>query len=408
MVQIGGSVGWRTEARVRVLLVYDSRMAQYRFAPPHPFLPERFTLAVELMRDWDLLGEGDARAGVLAPEPATEEDLLLVHTADYIATVKEEHAATLTDEAHGLGYGDTPRFPNMHEAAALTAGGTVQALELVVRGECLRAFNPAGGLHHAHADRAAGFCVYNDCAVAIARATAKHSGLRVAYVDIDAHHGDGVEEAFRERADVLTISLHESGRYLYPGTGSSRDVGAGPGLGFAINVPMPPGAGPTEYLLAFDRVVEPALRAFGPSVMFMQLGADSHRTDPLTHLGMTVAGHVELVVRLVRLADELCDGRLAATGGGGYEAFSATPRMWACDMAVLLGVEPPLKVPAEWLELSVQAAEQHGIQPIALAGTFDEAPVSEPSLSPDEILRLAEHAIEETLANSPLLAGRPR
>ncbi len=264
----------------------------------------------------------------------------------------------------------------MHAVSALIAGGTIRALDGVLGGEFRRAFNPAGGLHHAHRDRAAGFCVYNDCAIAIARATARQPGLRVAYVDIDAHHGDGVQEAFYARDDVLTISLHESGRYLYPGTGASGDIGEGIGRGYAVNVPLPPYAGSAEYQLAFDRVVEPALRAFGPDAIVAQLGADSYRADPLTHLDMTVAGHAGLVTRLAAISDELCEGRLVATGGGGYEAFSATPRMWACAMAVLLGVEPPAELPAEWLALSAQSAELHGVSPVAARGTFDEVEAS--------------------------------
>ncbi len=200
----------------------------------------------------------------------------------------------------------------------------------MVAGVSLRAFNLAGGLHHAHRDRAAGFCVYNDLAVAIASVTAEHPGLRVAYVDLDAHHGDGVQEAFYERADVLTVSVHESGAYLYPGTGRAVETGSGPGLGFAVNVPLPPDAGDACYALALTGVVAPALRAFSPDVIVAQLGADSHRDDPLTHLDTTVAGQYSNTLAVVALADELCAGRIVATGGGGYDTFSAVPRAWAC------------------------------------------------------------------------------
>ena len=180
----------------------------------------------------------------------------------------------------GINTGDTPAFPAMHEAAALAAGATTRALSDVVSGACVRAFSPAGGLHHAHRDRAAGFCVYNDLVVAIEVATRAHPGLRVAYVDLDAHHGDGVQEAFDERDDVLTLSVHESGQYLYPGTGSVLDKGHGRGVGFTLNVPLPPDAGDECYQQVLERVVTPAVRAFGPDVIVAQLGADTHRRRP--------------------------------------------------------------------------------------------------------------------------------
>ncbi len=390
----------------RVALVYDPRMAGYRFGRDHPMVPERYTLAVSLMRAWGLLG-AEARDGVaveIAPAPATEADLLRVHSRAFVDAVKR--ASLPADEPRfGIGPGDTPAFSRMHEISALIAGGTIRALDAVLEGELSRAFSPAGGLHHAHRDRAAGFCVYNDCAVAISRVTARRPGMRVAYVDIDAHHGDGVEECFRERDDVLTISLHESGRYLYPGTGASRDIGGGAGVGFAVNVPLPPHAGRTEYELAFDRVVEPALTAFGPDVVVAQLGADAHRSDPLTHLGMTVAGHARLVARLVDIAEELCAGRLVATGGGGYEAFSATPRMWACAMAVLRGMEAPASVPPAWLDESAAAARRLGRTAPRMTETYGEVQAEEPVLSAEETHRLAAHAIAQTVANSPLLGG---
>ena len=388
---------------VATALIYSPVMAEYRFASPHPMRPERFTLAVDLMRAWDLLGEGQGRARVIVPSLASDADLLLVHSPEYVAAVKDGEPSATSDSAHGIGRGDTPRFADMHAVSALVAGGTVRALEGVIAGEFVRAFNPAGGLHHAHADRAAGFCVYNDCAVAMARVLAADPELRIAYVDIDAHHGDGVEEVFRARSEVLTVSIHESGRYLYPGTGASGDIGEGAGLGFAVNVPMPPHSGPVEYELAFERVVEPVLHAFAPDLIVAQLGADTYLGDPLTHLALTVRTHTALVSRLVRVADQLCAGRLVATGGGGYEAFSATPRMWACAMAALMGVHPPEELPASWLALSAQAARDHGAGPHVASRTFDEPTGTAPDVPAEETLRLARFAIERTRRSSPLL-----
>jgi acetoin utilization protein AcuC len=386
-----------------VSLVFDPRMAEYRFRAGHPMLPERVSLSVDLMDAWGLLGGGEGQARVVAPDPASDEDLLRVHSDIYVAIVGKEHAPGLADEFHGLGEGDTPRFPHMHEVSKLIAGGTCRALEGVIGGEWRRAFAPAGGLHHAHRDRAAGFCIYNDCAVAIARAAAHHDGLRVAYVDIDAHHGNGVEEAFAENPDVLTLSVHESGRYLYPGTGAARDIGTGPGAGASINVPLPPYSGPDEYRLVLDRVVEPALEAYRPDVILAQLGADSHRDDPLTHLLQTVEGYAETVARLVSCADEVCGGRIAATGGGGYDAFSATPRMWACAMAVLLGERIPDELPASWLERAAAAASDAGFAAPVARRTFDEGPEGQRAVDAAETHRLAERAVDEVCAASPLL-----
>ena len=389
-----------------VALVYDDRMAQYRFGRAHPMVPERFTLAVDLMDKWGLLVcAGDGGADVLHPEPCTKDDLLRFHSEQYVSVVQDANSPVHTDEWFGLGEGDTPRFPRMHEVASLAVGGTIRALRAVVDGEYLRAFAPAGGLHHAHCDRAAGFCIYNDCAVAIAKTTAEHEGLRVAYVDIDAHHGDGVQEAFFNRDDVLTISVHESGRYLYPGTGAARDIGEGDGRGFAVNVPLPPHAAPADWERVFEFVVEPALETFSPDLIVAQLGADAHRADPLTHLRLTVAGHAELVRRLVAASDTLCGGRLAATGGGGYDAYCAAPRAWASAMAVLLGVDVPTELPTAWVELAAAAAHSAGASEACVSRTFDELPSPDPVVPTAETSRLVDLVIDEVRGCSPLLGA---
>jgi acetoin utilization protein AcuC len=329
-----------------VALVWDDRLATYRFPTPHPMQPERFVLAVETMRSWGLLAEatetsqldtGGEQAIVLVPRSASDEELLLAHDAQYVAHVR---AASVDPAAasgvYGLGAGDTPAFAGMHEAAALAVGASVTALDAVTAGRVTRAFSPAGGLHHAKRASAAGFCIFNDCVVAIERATRRHPGLRVAYIDIDAHHGDGVEAAFYGRADVFTASIHESGQFVFPGTGAARDTGEGAGRGSAMNVPLLPHAGDDEFLEALASQVVPALRRFGPDVIVAQLGADTHHGDPLTHLDMTTAGFLAAVASIRDLADEICAGRLVAVGGGGYQPLTVVPRMWAGAMAVLL------------------------------------------------------------------------
>lgn len=348
---------------MRVDLLFAPQLATYRFPSGHPMRPERFTLTVDLARQWDLIArdtehtDGLNRARVVGPPAATDEDLMLVHSAEYVRHVKAaSEDPSLADLSYGLGPGDTPAFPGVHRAAALAVGATVRAVESVLLGDTDRAFSPAGGMHHAHRDRASGFCVYNDPAVAIARALSRGLAKRIAYVDIDAHHGDGVEEAFFDRGDVLTVSVHESGRFLFPGTGTREREGRGEGEGLAINVPLLPDSGDAEYLAALDDVVAPAVREFAPDIIVAQLGADAHTTDPLTHLRLSVPGYVESVRRVVALADEVCHGRLAATGGGGYQPYSAVPVMWASALAVLLDREVPQEPPASWLRIAEEAA----------------------------------------------------
>ncbi|TLM91468.1 MAG: acetoin utilization protein AcuC, partial [Actinobacteria bacterium] len=386
-----------------VAVCYAPELAAYRFGGGHPMRPERYALAIDLARAWGLLeGSGTRGAAVWAPEPASDDDLALFHSRDLIAAVKEAGSNPLAADArYGIGEGDTPAFLGMHEVSARIVGATCAAVDGVAGGRVGRTFSPAGGLHHAHACACAGFCVYNDCAVAIARLTREHPGTRVAYVDVDAHHGDGVQEAFYERADVLTLSVHESGRYLYPGTGGARDVGEGPGRGYALNVPLPPYSGPEQYVAVFDEVMAPAVRAFRPDIIIAQLGGDSHHADPLTHLCQTVGGHVTLTRSIAALADEVCSGRLAACGGGGYEPFSVVPRMWAAAIAVLLGEAVPDELPQAWLERSNAAAG------------WDRAPATRTLEDEDprdaEQLELARRgtrvAIEAARAASPLLAG---
>lgn len=383
-------------------LSYSPACATYDFGPGHPMKPARFTLAVELAKAWGLIGSSEHQARLRPPAPASGETLGLFHTRDYLSAVAEADAAPwAADPLFGLGDTDTPAFSGMHAAAAAVTGSTDAAVVAVLSGEARNAFAPAGGMHHAHAGRAAGFCIYNDCAVAIAAATLRHPGLRVAYVDIDAHHGDGVQEAFYTRSDVLTLSVHESGRYLYPGTGAGRDVGEGAGWGYSVNVALPPFAGDAEYGFVTRDVIAPALRAFAPDLIVAQLGGDAHHADPLTHLGLTVAGHVDLTRALVSLADELCDGRLVATGGGGYEPYSVVPRMWASALAVLLGREIPEALPDSWRErVRAESGDRVEAPQRTLA---DEFVLDREAL--DRASQLSVAAVEQTRAASPLLGG---
>ncbi len=329
------------------VLVYTPALAAYDLGPQHPLRPERFSLAVDLLGDYGVLGSG---VTVVAPEPATREQLELVHTPEYLDLVREASG----DPEHwvvpqaGLGTGDDPVFAGMYEASALVAGATLMALEGVLDGRWQRAMSIAGGLHHAHADHASGFCVFNDPAVAIAAAIQRDPSLRVAYVDIDAHHGDGVEHIFESEPRVLTVSVHEAGTFLFPGTGFPDEIGSGPGKGSAVNLPLPPWATDECYRVAMTDLVAPVLRAWRPDVIVAQLGADAHHDDPLTSLGLTLPGHAGLVDAIVGLAQDLTGGRLAATGGGGYGAYSVVPRAWASATARIAEVELPEPLPQAW------------------------------------------------------------
>jgi acetoin utilization protein AcuC len=289
------------------------------------------------------------------PGPYPEEALLRLHREDFVDTVRrlsQDNTATAS-ERYGLGMGDTPAFQGMHPASLLVCGASREAARQVWEGEADHAFNPAGGLHHAMPDRAAGFCIYNDPAVAIDWLL-ENGAERVCYVDVDVHHGDGVEVMFADDPRVLTISLHESGRFLFPGTGRSADIGGPGALGSAANLPLAPGTIGSLWLEAFDHAVDPLIRAFDPDILVTQLGCDSHVTDPLAHLSLTVDDMAAVYRRLHRLAHEVCDGRWVATGGGGYQLVQVVPRAWTLAFAEMTGRSLPIDTPMGWQELVVE------------------------------------------------------
>lgn len=364
---------------MNVAFAFSPRMAEYDLGPEHPLRPERFTRAVSLMEAYGLIGNG-GQLQRIEPAPATRDDLLRVHGEGYVGDVM---ILSLEDEPwaprYGIGPGDTPGFRGMHDASALVAGATIAAVEAVTSGEYTRAFSPAGGLHHAHRNRAAGFCIYNDPAVAIARAIARDTALKVLYLDVDAHHGDGVQEAFYDDSRVLTLSIHEDGRYLFPGTGSWKDRGAGAGAGYCVNVPLPPYATPACYALAFDEVVVPVARWFSPDLIVSQCGADAHWSDPLTSLGMTLDGFDTLYRRITRLSEDVCGGRLVACGGGGYAWQNVVPRAWTLLAAALAGVRLDDALPEGWTS-SLLAEEV----PISLR---HDSPPDVPAVVAEELLR---------------------
>jgi len=315
------------------VLIYTDDFLHYDWSPQHPLRPERLRRTVDCLRAYDLVSDANLRA----PQPATDEDLRLCHSDEYIAVVKALGGGQPVPGMERFGFtpagvvGDNPVFPRMYEAMALIAGGSLLAADLALADPCCIPFNIGGGLHHAHRDRASGFCVFDDPALAIAHIRRRHPDWRIAYIDIDAHHGDGVQEMFYDSAQVLTVSLHQSGRTLYPGTGEVRDCGEGAGVGYAVNVPLWPGTDDETYHFAFDAVVPPILGAFRPDLVVAQLGCDTHFDDPLTMLHLTVQGYAAAVARIVALAP-----RLVALGGGGYAA-TTVPRAWTLAFAALAG-----------------------------------------------------------------------
>lgn len=326
--------------------VWDDDLRTYNFGPGHPLAPVRVQLAYRLCRDTGLLADPDLT--VLSPiRPLPDGVLEAVHTAEYIAAVRDER-----DGVFGLGTPDVPIFAGMHEASSLVCGATLEAARAVHSGEVLHAVNLAGGLHHAMPDRASGFCVYNDIAVAI-QWMLDEGVERIAYVDVDVHHGDGVQAAFFDDPRVLTISLHETPRTLFPGTGYPTEIGGPSAQGSAVNVALPPGTADNAWLRAFDAVVPPALRAFRPQILVSQHGCDSHFDDPLAHLALSVEGQRLSYQALHRLAHAHCQGRWIATGGGGYEWVDVVPLAWTHLLAEALHrpIDPRSQTPEAFREL---------------------------------------------------------
>jgi acetoin utilization protein AcuC len=366
------------------LIVWDDALLGYDLGD-HPLDPVRVRLTMALARELGLLD----RPGVTvrAPEPADEAALTRVHDPAYLAAVK-----AAPDDPFFTGFGlntpDNPVFDRMHEASALVAGATLAAAEAVWTGRARRAVNVAGGLHHAMRSRASGFCVYNDPAVAIALLL-ELGAERVAYVDVDVHHGDGVQAAFYTDPRVLTVSLHETPLTLFPGTGFAEETGGAGAEGTAVNVALPPGTSDLGWLRAFHAVVPSLLRAYRPQILVTQCGADSHRLDPLADLRLSVDGQRASYLALRGLADELCGGRWVATGGGGYALVEVVPRAWTHLLAIATGqpVDPATPTPAAWRKLAKQLRPERDV-PLRLT---DEADVSyqpwQPTGEPDPVDR---------------------
>ncbi|MHA7240142.1 acetoin utilization protein AcuC [Arthrobacter sp. TMS1-12-1] len=354
-----------SRSAVPLQVVWDESMLAYNFGGQHPMNPERLHLTARLARDCGLLDLDGVT--VAAPSVASDDELATVHSPDYIRAVRQVSSNPDTsDAARGLGTEDTPAFAGMHEASARLAGGSLDAADAIVRGSAVRAVNFGGGMHHAARSRASGFCIYNDAAASIQRLLDR-GAQRVLYIDVDAHHGDGTQSIFWDDPRVMTISLHETGMSLFPGTGFASEIGGPAAEGYAVNVALPTVAGDAAVLRAFHAVVPQLAGAFAPEVIVSQHGCDSHREDPLTNLRVSVDAQHALMVGVRELADRLCEGRWIATGGGGYALASVVPRSWSLLVAVAADAPmgPTTPVPDAWRQY---VRERHGVEAPRLMG----------------------------------------
>ncbi|WML40865.1 acetoin utilization protein AcuC [Neobacillus sp. OS1-2] len=311
----------------RCSFIFSEELLNYKFSSHHPFNQFRLKLTVDLLNKLNALDPEQ----VIPPKMASEEELSLIHDSSYIEAVKKAGHGQLPKEIaenYGLGTEDTPIFPNMHEASSLLVGGTLTAVDQVMTGKSLHALHLGGGLHHGFRGKASGFCIYNDSSVAIKYLQEKYHA-RVLYVDTDAHHGDGVQWSFYDDPTVCTLSIHETGRYLFPGTGNLNERGQGKGYGYSFNIPVDAFTEDESWLHAYTQSIKDVAAFFKPDVILTQNGADSHYYDPLTHLSATMNIYREIPKVAHEIAHQYCNGKWIAVGGGGYDIWRVVPRAWA-------------------------------------------------------------------------------
>ncbi|MBU7047475.1 MAG: acetoin utilization protein AcuC [Theionarchaea archaeon] len=321
---------------------YTNEFLTYDFSGMHPLKPIRLKLTYDTMKVKSILSGFD----VAEPRKATFDDLLQVHTQDYISAVQKAEKG-IPDFRYGLGTSDNPLFPEMYESSLIYTGASISAAEHLFERDM--SVNISGGLHHAHPDQAAGFCIFNDVAVAIKTLLKKFG--RIAYIDIDAHHGDGVQEVFYRSNKVLTISLHESGQFLFPGTGFPDEIGEDEGRGYSVNVPLYPFTADDVYIESFQEVVPPLIEAFAPDMIVAQIGADTNTDDPLSDLRLSIRGYLT-VIEIIRGLHR----KHLILGGGGYN-LEVVPKAWSMAMAVLLGKE--IDIPFEQSYTTSQAGRDY-------------------------------------------------
>ena len=327
----------------KTAFLYSQLLSQHVLSDTHPMRPIRLQHTYDLLNSYDVFNESSVR--LVHPRNASPEELSLIHSQDYISAVESLSLETEEFDSDRYGFsarGDNPVYRGMYEAATLSTGSSLIAAELINSRNVDIAFNISGGLHHAMRSSASGFCIFNDPAIAIKYLIGQ--GKRVAYIDVDAHHGDGVQQAFYNNNNVLTISIHESGQYLFPGTGFSNETGSDNADGYSINLPLFPYTTDDIYVWAFEQTVIPIVQAFKPDVIVAQLGIDTYYSDPLTHLNITSSGYEKIVERIIEF-----DVPLLALGGGGYDVL-AVARCWSLAFGKMIGIDLPNKIPTSFSE----------------------------------------------------------
>ncbi|HYI22298.1 MAG TPA: acetoin utilization protein AcuC [Candidatus Limnocylindrales bacterium] len=365
---------------VQPLVVFGDVNLSYDFGPEHPLTPRRFPPSIDLMRT-----AGAER--FVEPRLATDDELARLHTPDYIDTVREFSDDPWRSPANGIGPGDCPPFEGMHEASATIAGGSIDAVDRILAGEAEHAFNPGGGLHHAMAARASGFCIYNDVALGVARA--RDAGHRVLYVDLDVHHGDGTQALFWDDPEVLTFSIHETGMALFPGTGFVEELGGPAALGTKVNVPVQPLTGDGSWIAVVEWALPALAAAFKPTFLVTQHGCDTHVNDPLAHLRLTTRAYRAATTLLDRIAHEHAGGRWLATGGGGYDAYRVVPRSWSLVWLAQAHREPPDQTDEAWRG-----------RWLAESARFDQSPPPDEFLDPPDMVRSEPAELAESNAKT--------
>jgi len=357
------------------LFIYSNELLNYHFHPKHPFNQKRLKVTKDLLEAFQYLSPDQ----IISPRLASDEELGLIHSKTYIEIVKQlsklpslENEESFAD-TYGIGTEDTPHFPQMHEATSLIVGGTLLGAELIMQGETDNVLNMSGGLHHAFQGKAAGFCIYNDCSVAIAYLRKKYD-IKVLYIDTDAHHGDGVQWAFYDDPNVFTYSIHETGRYLFPGTGHITEKGDGAGYGYSLNLPLDAFTQDESWLECFRDGLDEVIEFFQPDFIISQHGCDAHFYDPMTHLAASMNIYIEIPKLIKQAANKYSKGRWLAVGGGGYDIWRVVPRAWSIIWMVMNDI--PIvqqSIPQEW---KVKwASEATKTLPSYLLDEEDEFPV---------------------------------
>lgn len=371
--------------------IYSDNMLAYRFSDEHPFNQQRVKMTLDLLKECNVMHDSQ----IVTPRMATDDEIALIHDRAFIEAVKQAGRGKLDSalaDNYGLGTEDTPIFNDMHEASALLVGGTLIATEQVMEGHAEHSLNLSGGLHHGFRGKASGFCVYNDCSIAIKWLREKYDA-RVLYIDTDAHHGDGVQWAFYDDPNVCTVSIHETGRYLFPGTGNYSERGQGLGYGYSFNVPVDAFTEDESWISVYDTLVREVTDYFRPDVILTQNGVDAHYYDPLTHLSLTMKSYNIIPKLAHELAHEYCDGRWIAVGGGGYDIWRVVPRAWGKIWLEMNDIELSGPLPEAWVN------RWQALSPLTIPTTWeDKSGIYEPIPRKAEITEKNSVMLEKTLS----------